>query len=222
MTQEIEEIIDALSHCDFTEVTEYSFREQIIYIFGRQYKKKFSYDNGASKGVFIFKDLDFVIKIPFIGTIEIDEDEEYDSEFLQEFCGADGKDSCWDYCSVEKERYHYAEIEGVEMCLAKTKLLTTIQGYPIYIQEYATMYDYGESSCHTIEDTYTVKKICEDKNYSCFNEEWLSDVFSFFGEKIFYKLLSWIDMYEVNDLHANNLGYIHGRPVLVDYSGWDY
>lgn len=222
MTENIQEIIDALSHCDLSEVTEYAFREHIVYTFGRCYKKEFTYDNGASKGVLIFKNLDFVIKIPFIGTFEIDEEREYDGESLQEFFGAEGRDSCWDYCSVEKERYQYAEIDGVEMCLAKTKLLTTIQDHPIYIQEYATMYNYGSSSCHSAEDKSTVEKICADKHYNCFHTEWLSDVFSFFGEKIFYKLLSWIDTYEVNDLHANNLGYIHGRPVLVDYSGWNY
>ena len=220
MNENIQEIINALSRCSFAYVTEQSFRDEIVYCFSHNYKKAFTYDSGASKGVLIFKQLGFVIKIPFVGTIEPDEYSE--EEFLQEFYGAEGRDSCWDYCSVEKERYEFAEIEGIEMCLAQTKFLTTIQDHPIYMQEYATMYNYGGSSCHSDADKNTVKQICSDKHYDCFHEEWLSDVFSFFGEKIFYKLLSWIDEYEVNDLHANNLGYIQGRPVLVDYSGWNY
>ena len=62
--------------------------------------------------------------------------------------------------------------------------------------------------------------MCDGFN-ECFNRVWLSDALDYFGEKIFYGLLSFLDDYSIGDLHDANIGYIGMRPVLVDYSSFN-
>lgn len=223
MRPEIKEILEALKNCYFSELSEATYYDDIICQFKEKYHKPFGYDAGASKVVLTFENLGFVIKIPFEGyypDAEYDEetDEYYDSEF-EYFCNADA-DSEWDYCEAEANRYNEAKTYGVEDCFAKCEKIATINSHPIYLQEYATMYDWGKSSNHTDKDKETVSKICSDNRFDCFNTEWLSDVFNYFGEKIFYTFMEFLKDYNINDLHNGNIGYINARPVLVDYAGW--
>lgn len=213
----LQEILNALSHCDFENLSQNKWKEEVVPAFSEHYYKSFYVDNGISKGVLIFPNFNFVIKIPFLGEWEYDGFEE-EEQFFQ-FYGAEEN---WDYCKLEEVNYNMAEIEGVAECLAQTKRVAFVNDYPIYMQEYVHLYDYGESSCHKKEDEDTVVNICSSKNYSCFHREWLADVFCYYGEKIFYRLLNWLDSYCINDLHEGNIGYIKGRPVLIDYSGWDH
>ena len=91
------------------------------------------------------------------------------------------------------------------------------------MQEYATMFERGDSasSCHNEEDLEKVRSLCSSNNYDCFNTIWLSDVFNFFGEQLFYKLMNFIADCDIRDLHNGNIGYIGMRPVLVDYSSFN-
>lgn len=224
MSRNIEEIVEALKKCYYGELCEHNFYEDVVFEFKNNYKKTFSYDQGASKGVLIFEELNIVIKIPFCGNY-YEGDEYYDENLdvyygndFEYFYGADTSDS-WNYCEVEKERYKMAKQDGINKCFAGVGLLTKIEGHPIYIQEFADMYDY-KSTGHTKEDTESVKEMCKSNSYNCFNEEWLSDVFNYFGKDIFNRFMMFIDDIGINDLHNGNIGYIKGRPVLVDYSGW--
>ena len=63
---EIREILDALHDCYFDELDDYTFDESVVTPFNDSYKKPFKAANVASKGVLIFPNFGFVIKIPFI------------------------------------------------------------------------------------------------------------------------------------------------------------
>lgn len=207
--KELDEILDALEFGDYYNLSDNVFYDQIVCPFKSKYKKTFFYDYGATKGVLAFKELGFVIKIPFICN------DDY------EFSGAECENG-WDYCQVEVDKFSMANISGLQDCFAETKYIASIGGYPIYIQEYATMFNQGElSSCHNEEDMKKVKSLCSSNNYDCFNTAWLSDVFNFFGEKMFYKLMNFIEDCDIRDLHNGNIGYIGMRPVLVDYSSYN-
>lgn len=208
--KELDLILEALEYCDFQDLSDNVFYGNIVCPFRSRYKKEFYYDYGASKGVLAFKDLGFVIKIPFIGNGDYD------------FIGADCENG-WDYCQVEAEKYKIASSSGLEQCFAETQFISSINEHPIYIQEFATMFDGGcsASSCHNEEDLEKVKSLCKSNNYNCFNTIWLSDAFNFFGEEIFYKLMNFINDCDISDLHSGNIGYIGMRPILVDYSSWN-
>ena len=216
--EELDEILEALSYGTFDENDEADFYPAVVQPFSEKYKKPFDYATGATKGVLIFEQLGFVIKIPFCCNSE-DYDDYY--ECCNYFTGAD-TDNGWDYCEVEADKYQRAEEEGISMCFAKTEKIGEIDGYPIYMQELASIYkNVNYQSLHTEEDSRQVNSICDSNNFYMFNIEWLSDAFHFYGEKIFHKLLEFIRTVGINDLHDGNIGYIENRPVLVDYSSFD-
>lgn len=204
--EELNAILDALELGDYEDLYDTVFYNQIVRPFKEKYKKPFYYDYGASKGVLIFKELNYVIKIPFTGSSD---DDFYGAECL----------NGWDYCQVEEEKYWEATKEGLAECFAKTQLISMIDGHPIYLQEYAEMFS-STSSTHTKEDIEKVESYCGD-SYDCFNPAWLSDVLNYFGEAVFYKLMQFIDTFNIEDLHHGNIGYIGMRPVLVDYSSFN-
>lgn len=220
--EELDEILEALSYGTFDENDEAEFYPVVVQPFSEKYKKPFDYATGATKGVLIFEQLGFVIKIPFCRNSE---DCYYNSAYGEYECcyftGAN-TDNGWDYCEAEANKYERAEEEGLAQCFAKTKKIGDIDGYPIYMQELADIYksiDYQSS--HTEEDSRQVSSICNSNNFYMFNIEWLSDAFHYYGEKIFHKLLEFIRTVGINDLHDGNIGYIGNRPVLVDYSSFD-
>lgn len=220
--EDLDEILEALSYGTFDENDEAEFYPVVVQPFSEKYKKPFDYATGATKGVLIFKQLGFVIKIPFCrNTEECYYNSNYSDYECCYFTGADA-DNGWDYCEAEANKYERAEEEGVAECFAKTKKIGDIDGYPIYIQELAEIYksiDYQSS--HTEEDSRQVSSICNSNNFYMFNIEWLSDAFHYYGEKMFHKLLEFIRTVGINDLHDGNIGYIGNRPVLVDYSSFD-
>lgn len=208
--KELDEILDALELCDFKDLYDSVFYEQVIAPFKQKYHKSFYYDYGATKGVIAFKELGFVIKIPFSCSSD------------DMFYGAECENG-WDYCQVESEKFGFAKENNLKQCFAETMKIADINSYPIYIQEYATMFDKdcSSSSNHTKDDEEKVQNLCNSNNYDCFNTSWLSDVFNFFGEGVFYKLMNFIADTEICDLHNGNIGYIGMRPVLVDYSSFN-
>lgn len=228
MEEGLNEILNALENCyDFDELSEATYYNDLIYDFKQKYKKPFDWDHGASKLVLLFPNLDFVIKIPFKGEYNgcWDEEEEGepepdDYEDFCSFCGASGSES-WDYCLAETENYDSAIEYEVQNCFAKTEKVATIHGYPIYKQERVDkVFDFSTST-HSEEDSKKIQDFCATNCYSCFNVDWLCDALAFFGQKVFDKLMEFISFMEINDLHSGNLGYVAGRPVIFDYSGWN-
>lgn len=229
LTKEEKEIMEALKNCDFNnlfndEGDDESFSYDVYEPFKNNYKGKVSYETGATKGVLIFEDLNFVIKIPF----KYGSDHRYYGSYegYNEYSGMYRGAECpngWDYCEVETIKYENAEDYDVSDCFAKTELIGTIDGYPIYKQEFATIYSNsnGSTSCHTRDDEEKVEKYCDDNCYDCFNIDWLSDAFIYFGEKKFCQLMQFIRDFNIADLHSHNLGYIGMKPVLVDYSSFN-
>lgn len=62
-----------------------------------------------------------------------------------------------------------------------------------------------------------------DEYFNRIPDRWIADLISTIGiERTidFFEFL--IDTSYNNDLHHSNIGYIEGKPVLVDYSGYIY
>ena len=130
---DIKEILDALNYCIFDDDLDYtndSFYDNIVSIFKQHYHKPFKADNGCSKGVLIFEQLGFVIKIPF--------------NFCDgyELCAVTEGDSEWDYCSQEANRYKMAVDAEVEEAFLPTYYLTSIVILFIFnlMQKYLKVY----------------------------------------------------------------------------------
>lgn len=174
------------------------------------------YDNlkyayGMTKCVFIPKNENFVIKIPFTG--EIDE-----NGFFCFFQGAG--DYEWNYCEQELEMYKLAKEHKVEKAFAKISYIYNLEfGLPIYKQEKATF-----KTCNSPlsdEELDTVTKSCFESGCKVFNTNWLKDAYNYYSKDFYYSLIDFLATYEIDqDLHCDNLGYIGDRPVIIDYSGY--
>lgn len=213
---EIREILEALHDCYFDELDNYTFDESVVIPFNDSYKKPFKAANGASKGVLIFPNFGFVIKIPFIFC---DGDE---------MCGAQDGVNAWDYCSQEVCRYEMAEEEGFGNIFLETDLLGEVNNHPIYIQPYAEVlskidrneYDSNHSSGTDIDRTF-VKEIDDAENYDTLNSMWEADLLVRYGIEKFKSFKKYIKDNWIDDLGDENIGYIGKNPVLIDYAGFN-
>lgn len=215
-TKELNEILEALSNCNFDDLEDgYEFETQVITPFKSYYNKNFDWASGATKGVLIFKNYGFVLKIPF----------SYISG--DPICNAyDGLDT-WDYCSQEANRYSMAETEGLQDVFLETSLLDNINNYPIYIQPYAQIFknmetsDISKHSCiSSEEEKQQTKSINEEYSFDDITNIWESEILALYGKDYYIKLKSFISDVDINDLRTANIGYYNNKPVLVDYAGF--
>lgn len=211
---EIKEILEALNWCFFEELDQDCFETEVVEPFEYHYDKQFGWDNGASKGVLIFKNFGFVIKIPFL---YCDGDE---------LSGAVEGKYDWDYCSQEANRYIKAEAEGLQNIFLETDFIGEVNDHPIYIQPFAEPLDkigdkQSHRSCSKI-DIHIVEDIIEENQYNYINCEWEADIFALYGKRFYKKFKEFIKNNEIHDLRQANVGYVGLKPIILDYAGFDY
>lgn len=215
----IEEIFEALQESWLDEYAE--FTEDDVEDFKEDYVPDVEWDYGASKLVFMPPESKFVIKIPFRGQNECVFGENDELLDYKDFCEFSGARDGWDYCHTELIIYNSAEEKELDQCFAKTSLIGKVKGYPIYQQEKAKIFGHTcNESEYSKEKTGSTEKKCKELDVNNFNSCWLSDFIDYYGNELFVKFMLFLKEMRINDLHRDNLGYINGRPVLVDYSGF--
>ena len=174
---------------------------------------------GATKCVIVFKDEDFVIKIPFSGYDDW-EGQEYDSEtgYFDEDYDPFFEFEYGDYCQLEEEIFDKALDEGLDFALARTQFIGMAGDFPVYVQEKATSFWNGKSK-HSREEITLIKNQYK-YDIERLDPEWILDFISCYGKRTFEAFLQFTIDAHINDLHNGNVGYIYGQPVLLDYSGY--
>lgn len=209
--EQLQNILDSLNKIDknyYLDLDEDDFNDNFVDIFSSFYNNNFRSSSGATKGVLIFKDFGFVIKIPFS---LCDGCELYGS--------IDGEE--WNYCAQEEFRFEKVEENNLEQIFLKTELIQDFDKYPIYIQEIAEPLNtitQSTKNSHTKEDSEKVENFY--KKYECINIDWEADILALYGEEYYCRLKDFIEEYDINDLRSANIGYVGIRPVIFDYSGF--
>lgn len=195
--------------------------------------------SGVSKCVFMFRDFpNLVVKIPFSGCgTDIEEDwdnekpyEDYSCAALG--CGGHTLQRNWDYCEAEVTVYNDALLAGVSDFFAETVYIGAIDNYPIYVQEIATIYadvyyDYEGKYTREEKRAYRSKAVSASNSTitenDCWivNQTWLSEFVEEYGAVAASNLIAFLRDEGVDDLHSENLGFIDGKPVIVDYSSFN-
>ena len=213
----VEAIFDFLSECELdSDLSEDDFYDKIISHLPKDISYK--YDNGVTKVVIIFPGADYVIKIPFTGEWGYDDD---DNAIFFEF--KSGSECVpWDYCQGEVEKYELAENEEIEQFFAKTECIGHLHGHPIYIQERAEILGKIDGHQYPLEKRTPIKTKCREQGFRCFDANWAVDLFEYCeGEEGTFNAVMHFATQYLSDLHCDNIGYINGRPVLVDYAGYN-
>lgn len=185
--------------------------------------KNFSIFYGASKCVIVPFDEDYVIKIPYTGEY-LEAEEDYDvSEVYEAFFGAE-EDEGWDYCLVESIRYSITKAFHLEKFFAETKLLGhTKQNHPIYIQPKCDVFHTSKLQV-TAEEIQVTRTILSspDSPIPCdFPVAWMTSFRLIYGMDNLIKLTSFIEEYEWDDFRGENVGFLNGKPVIIDYSNFE-
>lgn len=181
----------------------------------------------------------YVYKIPILGTydahfINNDYDEKIDEDY-ESFSRFDPEGHN-DFCAIEVDRCYDICKKGYGNLIAKEYYYGKIgDNIPIYIQEKAIIYyNTFDGDVLRTEDLRTEEEIASVKNvtssffnfdeyFNCIPDRWIADLISAIGIEETIKFFDFlIDTSYNNDLHGANIGYIKGKPVLVDYSGYIY
>lgn len=224
--EEVKEIFTLLKNYNFKELDCDNF-EKRFEDFENDY---YCLAEGATKGVIIPKDKNYVIKIPFFGkhysyTQKGGKEKIEFEEFYSEISGSQ------DYCAAEVIIYNKAKKEGLEVCFAETCCIGETNGYPIYAQQKASIglidwdifceecggEEEAEFRCQTLSEKYYIT----DANEGKLDPTWINDFISSYDEEFFEILSNFLLENEIYDLHDENVGYISGMPVLVDYSSFN-
>lgn len=156
------------------------------------------YKIGATKVCILLEDK--VIKIPFTHQLTFEE------EIIPL---TKAKEFVWDYCALEVSYYQKAKELNLNQYFAKEEYLTSINNYPIYIQERVIPFnEYYSFSSFSSKELYNI------------NEKWIKDFIKFYGENELKRLISFLKTNEITDLRETNIGYRENRPRIFDYSGW--
>lgn len=149
--------------------------------------------NGATKGVFIFPDNDYVFKV------ELDDNS----------------------CQREEEIYEEAEEAGLERFFAKTVLYMIINGVEIYAQpKLITPEDDKDETVDLSPAALELLNSCDDWNGLCENTLF-EEFYITYDISLLEQLIDFINNNNINDLHSNNIGYtVKNEPVFIDYGGY--
>lgn len=141
------------------------------------------------------------------------------------------------YCQAEFENYKSAVKEGIEkILLPTTEFCVCHDGIVFYKQSiYKCNADLDASKAKIVEEKIQEFDVCSRRErkieritnlfYSSSNlyssGDWVARAIQYYGTNFMKKVAAWTMEYEVNDLHAGNLGYIGNyRPIILDYSGY--
>jgi hypothetical protein len=236
-------------YCRFEQLSEETFEQDVIVpLKAENCFENWTWDNGVTKGVIIFKDFDFVVKIPFEGSVGYIEshyetpngrwiwsaDSRFNSQVVRlegqdEFTPFDGADTLdnWNYCAVESYLTEMAVEKGLIQCFAATEYFGEAKGHPIYFQEKCCMFSDASTSENkdkyknrTKADYDSLTKIREKISFWEINNDWVLDFLIYWGEETLHKLAQFLFDYDIGDLHNGNIGYHNGVPCLVDYSSY--
>lgn len=186
----------------FEEAKDYANKNGIFFFFG------------ASKLVIVDEESDWVIKLSFDCSVDVDE----------------GMES--DYCKRELYNYEKACEEGVEKFFAEICMVGEVDGIEVYLQEKLKVddgvekdvdqifrdyvYNLDESYYDDIEDEDERSAILTDDVYDMDEGERIEAIFGFDE-----RLITFIENNDINDLHSGNFGYRGADLVIMDYSGWN-
>lgn len=144
---------------------------------------------------------------------------------------------CFKYCEREVEIYHTAVADGVDRYFAWCDYMGECCDWPIYAMEFVNC------DSDTIEDesySSAYESWCQDNGYDPEDED-VSDEFNnlYYSDELCHEsILDWfynqvsdvikdalcrfISRNRINDLHAQNIGYLNGHVCLCDYAGFGW
>ena len=155
-----------------------------------------TFESGVSKCAIVDKDYDYIVKFDTTGN---------------------------EYCQKEADVYATARTMGIECMFAECEYLGRLD---LDDNDYVYLYGYKKAKM-----TYRSRKIDanEEEELTPYADSPLrerndciaADLLHDWGTELFEKLDWFCANNDINDLHNGNVGYVDGKLVLIDYSGFE-
>lgn len=134
--------------------------------------------------------------------------------------------SCkYNYCQIEADIYEMACAENINEFFAPCYFLEKYDDVDIYVMmradtSYNELYSdlYGRLSDEGRSDEEVEDIMVEVEEDESGYVEWLFPYYMNYDK--FETFTDFLENANINDLHSGNIGYINGRIVLIDYSGY--
>lgn len=162
--------------------------------------------HGETRWCFWFDDCDMVIKIP-----------RFDH----------GRN--FDYCMRELHNYEKARAYNVERILLPIEYIGEYGSVSVYLQPRFT-YSHDDMSArdsrvlreklNNIPRRSKVLSSSLNNLYSWVDREWYARVLQLYGKKFLASFEKFSVEAKLNDLHNGNIGWRNGRPIILDYAGY--
>ena len=134
------------------------------------------------------------------------------------------------YCDIEAHNYEIAKKYRVEKVLLPLEFLTeTKVGCLFYVQPMYTcaQCEMKRADALILEKRLgvlvrkpivdKVRKGCVDRGIS---RTWTARMVQLYGKKFARSFEAWTKECKVNDLHSSNVGWLNGKPIILDYAGY--
>lgn len=149
-------------------------------------------------------------------------DKKYVIKWNKEFDYSDAEDEC--------EIYKKAIEKGIAFLFPQTEVLCRINGFAIVIQEQVD-YAYGDMDwkeidnlkhqCRTVSSKL-ITKIDSHIYRSRVPNVWLKALVCIYGKKITKSFEEFTNEQKINDLHCGNVGFLNGKPIVLDFCGYHH
>lgn len=140
------------------------------------------------------------------------------------------KDTSYGDTEKEYEVYQKAIEKGIAFLFPQTEILCRINGVAIVLQRKVD-YSCGNMSykqedalnyqCRTVK-IEMVQKVDRNIYRSRVPNLWIKSLICIYGKKITKLFEEFTHEQKINDLHSNNVGYLNGKPIVLDFSGYHH
>lgn len=130
----------------------------------------------------------------------------------------------------ECENYQKALEKGIGFLFPKTEILYEEEDFRVIIQEkvditYAGMEREAikklRHQCRTVSTVF-VNKVQRNIYRDRTPNDWVKALVCIYGKQITRKFEEFTHEQKINDLHGNNVGFLNGKPVVLDFSGYHH
>lgn len=217
-TEDREEALLFIKGYDLTDEKNFTsfYIEDFIDSIDPQIVPDYDFVYGSTKLVIIPKDRDYVVKIPFNDNEKAlvyypDTDQENDRYG-------------WDYCEVEQEIYQIAKEHNFEQFFLPIESLTDgYSPYPVYIQKKVEVLDETDRSQERYSSVESKKRVKVFRKLTKIDINWKAALLDALGSlSKLREFFHFLEKYGISDdLYNFNVGYCDGKPVILDYGGYN-
>jgi len=189
---------------------------------------------GATKGVIMNDELNYVIKLPFLYEKHFEDWNSKTQEYRKVWYEPDA-----DYCRIEWRNYAKAVEAGIGECFAPTYYVGKFRGCPVYVQEKCycdeklvsdASYDsawreWQEHNSGCYHDNEEMEEDFSNDFYAYESEDQISSLtYECWDAKVASKFWNFCEDMMIGDLHSGNWSYDDNDQSLrvVDYSGFGF